>query len=48
MCFLLKDVLAYCRIGFVSIDWVVGKDSCASELIVPMSTSYSRLEGYEK
>lgn len=48
MCFLLKDVLVYCRIGFVSIDWVVGKDFCVFELIVLMFISYLRFEGYEK
>lgn len=43
--FSVKKYLAYFRIGFMNIDWIVGQDSCAAELIAPMPSRYSRLFG---
>ena len=36
MCFPLKFFSTHFRIGFMKMDWVSGKDSCVSELMVPM------------
>lgn len=39
----IKKCLARFRIGFMNVDWVVGTDSCASELTAPVPGTHYRL-----